>query len=110
MTTEASDCSGTVCAALNALMGRDRRVTADTLYRTVFTLPFTEEESIHAVFFLDENRRAVHVAGYMGKGLYMNESSIESNKCGHSRSYKELRAMYSDFLMVRRCYRSGAWE
>ena len=33
-TTEGSDCSGTVCAALNAMTGRERRVTADALYRT----------------------------------------------------------------------------
>ena len=57
-TTEASDCSGTVCAALNALYERERRVTADDLYRRFFTRPFLElprgmqqcyEQRIHAL-------------------------------------------------------------
>mgnify|MGYP002868369271 CR=1 FL=1 len=107
---EGSDCFGTVCAALNAMTGRERRVTADALYRTVFTEPFTRAESMHAVFFLDEARRAVHVSGYMGDGLYMNESSLEPKKCGTPRTYNELRRMYPDFLMVRRTYGGGTWE
>ena len=109
-TTEASDCSGTVCAALNALYGRERRVTTDELFRRFFTMPYTESESIHALFFLNKARRAVHVSAYMGNGIYLNESSREPHTCGTPRTYAELCRMYSDFLAVRRTYRAGAWE
>ena len=118
-TTEGSDCSGTVCTALNALFERERRVTADELYRRFFTHPFLElphnlaqsyEQRIHALFFLDETGRAVHVAGYIGKGFYMNESSLEPLKCGTRRTYTELRQRYPQLLLVRRHYTEGPWE
>ena len=60
-TTEQSDCSGTICACLNALYRTQRRVNADTLYRTCFTRTPVRYEGIQALFFLDNTGRAVHV-------------------------------------------------
>jgi len=104
-----ADCSGTVCAALNALLHKDIRTTAHGLYTSVFTKPFRQQDSIHAVFFLNSEHRAVHVAGYIGEGLYLNESSDEPNKCGTVRTLAQLRRLYPSFLMVRGELRRDAW-
>ena len=107
-TTEASDCSGTVCAALNALYKKNIRVTADSLFRNYFTKKAEDYNGIQAAFFLDETGKAVHVAGYMGEGLFLNESRLEKNG-GTPRTLSELKAMYSPFLLVRRKLEEKRW-
>ena len=77
--TEGSDCSGSVCASLNALFGKDIRITADDLFKNRFTQEPDGYKGIQAAFFLDKNGKAVHVCGYMGQGLFMNQSSVEEN-------------------------------
>src|SRR5574344_492979 len=109
-TTEQSDCSGTVCACLNALYRTERRVNADTLYRTCFTSKPVGYEGIEALFFLDRTGRAVHVCGYAGNGDYLNESSKETNKCGTLRTEAELIAKYSWLTPVRRVLSKEAWR
>lgn len=106
--TEGSDCSGTVCASLNAVYGTKIRVTADSLFRNYFTKKAEDYGGIQAAFFLDESGKAVHAAGYMGEGLFMNESRIEKNG-GTPRTLAELKAMYSPFLLVRRKLEEKRW-
>lgn len=71
VTVDGCDCSGTVCAALNALYSKDLRTTAHGLYTQVFTEPFVDENRIHAVFCMAVDKhgdvRAVHVAGLYGR-------------------------------------------
>ncbi|MBR1402613.1 MAG: C40 family peptidase [Treponema sp.] len=105
---DGSDCSGSVCAALNAVFGTSIRVTADGLYRFYFTRNAESDSHIQAAFFLDENGKAVHVAGALGGGLYMNESCIEKNG-GTPRTLGELKAMYSPFRLVRRWLTEDVW-
>ena len=109
-TTEQSDCSGTVCACLNALFRTEKRITADTLYRTYFTKEPLRYEGIQALFFLDGEGRAVHVCGYAGKGDYLNESSKEENKCGTLRTEAELIAKYYWLTPVRRMLNREEWR
>lgn len=106
--TEGSDCSGTVCASLNAVFGTKIRVTADSLFRNYFTKKAEDYNGIQAAFFLDETGKAVHVAGYMGEGLFLNESRLEKNG-GTPRTLSELKAMYSPFLLVRRKLEEKRW-
>ena len=106
--TEGSDCSGAVCASLNALFGKRIRVTADSLFRNFFTKKAEYHDGIQAAFFLDESGKAAHVSGYMGEGLFLNESRIEKNG-GTSRTLGELKAMYPSFLMVRRRLEEKKW-
>jgi len=106
--TEGSDCSGTVCASLNAVFGKNIRVTADSLFRNYFTKKAEDYCGIQAAFFLDETGKAVHVAGYMGEGLFLNESRLEKNG-GTPRTLSELKAMYSPFLLVRRKLEEKRW-
>ncbi|MBQ7753876.1 MAG: C40 family peptidase [Treponema sp.] len=106
--TESSDCSGTVCASLNALYKKNVRVTADSLYRNYFTSPAEDYDGIQAAFFLNKEGKAVHVAGYMGRGLFMNESSLEANG-GTPRTMGELKRMYSSFLFTRRKLKEEQW-
>ena len=105
---DGSDCSGTVCASLNAVFGKEIRVTADSLFRNFFNEKADCYDGIQAAFFLNESGKAVHVAGYMGEGLFLNESRIEKNG-GTPRTLGELKAMYSPFLMVRRKLGEKAW-
>ena len=105
---DGSDCSGTVCASLNAVFGKEIRVTADSLFRNFFNEKADCYDGIQAAFFLNESGKAVHVAGYMGEGLFLNESRIEKNG-GTPRTLGELMAMYSPFLMVRRKLGEKAW-
>lgn len=57
---------------------------------------------------LAEGGKAVHVSGYMGEGLFLNESRIEKNG-GRPRTLCELKAMYPSFLMVRRKLEEKQW-
>ena len=102
-----------MCRIERTLLQRPVRTTAHGLYTQVFTEPFVDENRIHAVFCMAVDKhgdvRAVHVAGYMGDNLYMNESSCEPMECGHVRTLSELRRIYSDCFLVRRNLRSGAW-
>ena len=111
-----ADCSGAVCACLNALYKASIRVNADTLFKKYFTESFdtpslssSGSEGVAAIFFLNEERRAIHVVGYMGSGLYMNESSLEKNG-GTVRSLEELLNMYKRFAPVHRLLKSGRWR
>ena len=101
-----TDCSGSVCACLSRALDRNIRVTADELYRSFFTKdasdPASLDGKIGAAFFLDGKGRAVHVAGYWGKGRFVNASSIEPDRRASERSYGELCRMYREFTPVLR--------
>ncbi len=103
-----TDCSGSVCACLSRAIGKQFRVTADELYRNYFTKSVAGiaalEGEVAAAFFLDRSGRAVHVAGYRGKGLFVNASSIEVGRRASNRSYEELVRKYPDFTPVLRVY------
>lgn len=105
---DGSDCSGTVCASLSAVFGRKVRVTADSLFRKFFTDRPDGYDGIQAAFFLDENGKAVHVAGCIGDGIYLNESRIEKNG-GTPRTLSQLKAMYFPYLLVRRKLGEKRW-
>ncbi len=105
---DGSDCSGTVCACLNAMFLKSIRVTADCLFRRYFTRKAEGYDGIQAVFFLNNEGRAVHVAAYAGDGLFMNVSRLEKSG-GKARNYDELGEMYPDFLMVRRKLEASKW-
>lgn len=109
-TTEGSDCSGTVCACLNALYGSTKRITADMLYRTCFTKEPVNGEGIQAVFFLTKEKKAVHVCGSAGYGDYLNESSYEQHSCGTLRTLAQLKQMYSWLTPVVRMLDTEAWK
>lgn len=82
---EGSDCSGTVCFPLWC-MGFDIRVTADVLYKNLFTLPVADEEDLSkvmAVFYITREARqhfdrmapansAVHVTPVVGHNVVLN--------------------------------------
>jgi len=104
------DCSGSVCTALNVLYGTDTDVTADTLYKLYFTERSDSDDALCAVFFIDRNGKAVHVAGRLGDDFYMNVSRAEPGEKGAIRSYDELTAMYPLFRMVQRSLQTGAWK
>ena len=104
------DCSGSVCTALNVLYGTDTDATADTLYKLYFTEREDNDDALCAVFFVDQNGKAVHVAGRLGDDFYMNVSRAEPGEKGTIRSYDELKAMYPLFRMVQRSLREGAWK
>jgi murein DD-endopeptidase len=70
---EGSDCSGAVCLALCAATGLLIRVTADDLYRRVFTKKDPRATDIRAAFFIDGGTgKAGHVAGLAGDGVVLN--------------------------------------
>jgi murein DD-endopeptidase len=70
---EGSDCSGGVCMALYAATGLLIRVTADELYRRVFTGVHPEGGGIRAAFFVEgKTGKAVHVAGLVDEGVVLN--------------------------------------
>ena len=99
-----SDCSGSVCTAMNLALGCGIRVTADELYRRFFTEDadaFYDDALLGAAFFLDADGKAVHVAGWCGE-CYLNMSSLEEGKCGHFRSECELKRMYGHLVMKKR--------
>ena len=55
-----SDCSGTICATINAVFNKNIRVTANDLFYNIFTEPYTKgTENIHAVFFINKDKKAV---------------------------------------------------
>jgi murein DD-endopeptidase len=67
---ESSDCSGAVCLALYAATGLLIRITADDLYRRVFTVANPSPKDIRAAFFIDgATGKAGHVAGLVGDGV-----------------------------------------
>ena len=103
-TPEGSDCSGSVCTALSLATGRPVRVTADELYRGFFTedvSDFSDKNFLYAAFFLDENGRAIHVAGWC-EGKYMNVSKCEPDKAGNFRTGAELMRLYPHLKMKKR--------
>lgn len=106
--TEGSDCSGSICASLNAVFKKNIRVTADELYKSYFTKEPDGYNGIQAAFFLDGAGKAVHVTGYMGQGLFMNQSRVEPNG-GTPRTLNELKKMYPKFLFTRRSLKEGKW-
>ncbi|MCR5622096.1 MAG: C40 family peptidase [Treponema sp.] len=97
-----TDCSGCVSTCLSHALGHPLRTTADGLYREHFTRNAGRVEELEgkigAAFFLDKTGRAVHVAGYMGTGLFANASSIERDRRTMPRRLDELLSMYSDFV------------
>ena len=103
-----SDCSGSVCACLNGLFKKKIRVNADSLFKEFFIHKADGKDGIEAAFFIDENGKALHVAGSLGSGCYMNESRLEKNGAT-SRSLKELALMYPAFSIVRRKLEEDRW-
>lgn len=100
-----SDCSGTICFALNNTFNTDIRITADELLKNYFTRTYSnnKENDICALFFLN-NKKAIHVSGYIGNGLYLNESSLEPNYCGVIRREDELYKIYNHLVIVKRFF------
>ncbi len=99
------DCSGSVCAALSYTKNIEFRVTANFLFYNVFTIPITNkhiDSGYVAIFFLNKDEKAIHVAGYCGQGYFMNVSSIEPNKIARKRSLNELKQMYKSFRIELR--------
>lgn len=104
------DCSGSVCCTLNAVYGTDIRVTADMLFRTYFVRGTDIGDGLNALFFLTAPGKAVHVAGCIGGGYYMNVSSREPARCGMVRSYRELELMYRGLRLAERSLDTEAWR
>lgn len=98
-----SDCSGTICYALNKTFNTNIRITANELFLKYFTRITSNnpENDICALFFL-KNNKAIHVSGYIGNDLYLNESSLEPKYCGVIRNEKELYKMYKHLVIVKR--------
>jgi murein DD-endopeptidase len=70
---ESSDCSGAVCLALYAATGVLVRVTADVLYKRVFTVINPGAGMIQAAFFVQEKTGvATHIAGILENGIILN--------------------------------------
>jgi murein DD-endopeptidase len=70
---EGSDCSGAVCMALYAATGLLIRITADDLYRRVFTVVHPDRGIIRAAFFVEgKTGKAVHTAGLVEDGVILN--------------------------------------
>jgi murein DD-endopeptidase len=80
---EGADCSGAVCLALYAATGYLIRVSADDLFRRVFTIGNPGTGEIRAAFFITQKERphgdrtakpgtAVHVAGLVDEGVILN--------------------------------------
>jgi murein DD-endopeptidase len=69
---ESSDCSGAVCLALYAATGLLVRVTADDLFKKVFTVRNPDRSIIRAAFFVDPLGKAIHVAGLVDDGVILN--------------------------------------
>jgi murein DD-endopeptidase len=80
---EGSDCSGAVCLALCAATGYLIRVSADDLYRRVFTVKNPGAGEIRVAFFITQKEKphgdrtakagtAVHVAGLVDEGIILN--------------------------------------
>jgi murein DD-endopeptidase len=68
---EGSDCSGAVCMALYAATGHLIRITADDLYKRVFTIQKPKAGTIRAAFFI-KNGVATHVAGLVDDEAILN--------------------------------------
>jgi murein DD-endopeptidase len=70
---EGSDCSGAVCMALYAATGLLVRVTADDLYRRVFTQVKPKTTDIRAAFFVEgKSGKVIHTAGLVDDGVILN--------------------------------------
>ena len=108
-TADGSDCSGSVCCTLNAVFGTHKRTTANKLYYTYFTRPYSSH-GISAVFFINKQGRAVHVAGSMGRGEFMNVSRAEPDGKADIRELYELERMYRSFTMELRTLDEEAWN
>ena len=78
------------------------RETADYLFTNIFTTTLSDsadldKEEYVAIFFLNEKKRAIHVAGYCGNGFFMNVSQLEPGKKGNKRTLQELTRIYSKY-------------
>lgn len=96
------DCSGSVCAALSFSTNNFLRETADYLFTNIFTTTLSDsadldKEEYVAIFFLNEKKRAIHVAGYCDNGFFMNVSQLEPGKKGNKRTLQELTRIYSKY-------------
>ena len=98
---EGSDCSGSVCFALAAATGFACRMTADALYRTVFTVYGAGPAGIQAAFFVARMDKreggalvpagmVTHVAGIVAEGIALNLSE----PAGRLREVSDLRRVY----------------
>jgi hypothetical protein len=109
-TPSGSDCSGSVCCVLNTIYGTKIRVTADTLFRKYFIRRGGYGSGITALFFLDKEGKAVHVAGSLGDEAFMNVSSREPAECGMARTREEMEILYHDLRMTERSLDTGVWR
>lgn len=90
-----SDCSGLVCAVLY-IMGYDIRVSADFLYKRIFTKKvtrYTDREKIMAVFYIEkETGRCTHVAPVLENYIVLNAELVLQEKTAREvRKYFEAR-------------------
>ena len=78
-----SDCSGAVCMALYAATGLLIRITADGLFKQVFTKVNPRQGDIRAVFYVTKKNQkhgdrtvdagtAIHVAGFVDDAVVLN--------------------------------------
>jgi cell wall-associated NlpC family hydrolase len=105
-----SDCSGSICCALNILYGKHIRVTADQLLNSYFTETDDGDDALCALFFLDGTGKAVHAAGRLGDDFFMNVSSVEPGQKGTVRAYEEFAALYPMLRCELRSLRKGVWK
>ena len=108
-----SDCSGTVCTALNAAFNRDEnplRVTAHELFIRYFTEISEDSERIGALFFTDKSGKAVHVSGRISSFCYMNMSMAEPSHTGQVRSFNELKKLYPHLTIHYRSLKKDGWK
>ena len=116
---EGADCSGAVCFALAAATGLARRMTAESLYRTVFTVQGPAIRGISALFFISRKEKHEggiikpaggihHVAGIVAEGIAVNMSEPE----GRLREISDLKRVYDriGYDMVARGLSRQAWE
>jgi murein DD-endopeptidase len=115
---EGSDCSGAICFALAASTGLARRLTAESLFRTVFTVQGPAIRGIAAVFFVASREKKEggktipagainHVAGIVAEGIAVNMSEPK----GSLREISDLKRVYDRFGydLVMRGLNREAW-
>ena len=99
-----TDCSGTVCWAFY-LMGYDVRVSADYLFKHIFTKHVKKHDDLNrilSVFYIDESDKAVHVTPVVGSYVVLDADgtmirlrtaravSLQHKKYGHDIVWREL--------------------
>jgi hypothetical protein len=93
------------------VFGTHRDDTADGLHKKFFTRKgVTLLPGLQALFFLNANGKALHVAGYAGNMQFMNVSGREPNRCGTLRTRDELERMYYTLKTELRTLDEEKWR